>query len=165
MTCSSCARRPGETGSWPYRSVRPSSAVATAQTFWKKLGRKPPQTWNEYRDLAGLLAAEKPEGVQTWSGAIEPLSPGWAGLTLLARVAPAAKHRSNYSTLFNIETMEPLIAGPPFVEALESLVAAAKFAGDDPLRFDPAEARRAFWRGRVRHGDYLADGRRNDRRS
>jgi multiple sugar transport system substrate-binding protein len=65
----------------------------------------------------------------------------------LARAAPYAKHRDNYSTLFNIQTMEPLVAGPPFVQALEELVAAAKLGPGDPLRYDPLEARAAFWRG------------------
>ena len=39
---------------------------------------------------------------------------------------PMPRARSNYSTLFNIRTMEPLIAGPPMVRALDELVAAAK---------------------------------------
>ncbi len=120
----------------------------------EKLGRRPPQTWGEHQELAELLAKNSPPpmghgpGVSArWSGAIEPLAPGWAGLTLLARAAPYAKHRNNYSTLFDIETMKPLIAEPPFVEALEELAAAARFGPDDPMRYDPAGAREAFWRG------------------
>jgi ABC-type glycerol-3-phosphate transport system substrate-binding protein len=66
---------------------------------------------------------------------------------LLARAASYAKHRDNYSTLFHIDTMEPLVAGPPFVRALEELAAAAKFGPSDPLGADPAAAREAFWRG------------------
>lgn len=113
----------------------------------EKLGRRPPQTWEEYQELAKLLKDHKPDGSAKWSGTLEPLAPGWAGLTLIVRAAPAAKHRSNYSTLFNIETMEPLIAEPPFVEALEKLVAAAKLSDVDPLQLDPAKVREAFWRG------------------
>ena len=116
----------------------------------EKLGRRPPQTWAEYQDLAKLLAEkgreERGEG-RDWCGTIEPLAPGWAGLVLLARAAPYAKHRDNYSTLFNIDTMEPLVAGPPFVQALEELIAAAKFGPSDPFRYDPAAARAAFWKG------------------
>ena len=44
-------------------------------------------------------------------------SPGWAGLMLLARAAPYAKHRDNYSTWFDAQTMEPMIANPPMVQA------------------------------------------------
>lgn len=119
----------------------------------EKLGRKPPQTWTEYEELAKLLAEkgkeERGEGTDNpyWSGTIEPLAPGWAGLTLLARAASYAKHRDNFSTLFNIDTMEPMVAGPPFVQALEDLVAAAKFGPADPLKYDPTTARQAFWQG------------------
>jgi ABC-type glycerol-3-phosphate transport system substrate-binding protein len=66
---------------------------------------------------------------------------------LLARAAAYAKHRDNYSALFNIETMEPLVAGPPFVQALEELVATAKSGPADPFHYDPSKARAAFWRG------------------
>jgi len=122
----------------------------------KKLKRRPPQTWAEYRELAELLDeladqeefSDRERGDGQWCGTIEPLAPGWAGLTLLARAAPYARHRDNYSTLFDIRTMEPLVAGPPFVRALEELVAAAEFGPDGPRRYDPAEARASFWKGR-----------------
>jgi multiple sugar transport system substrate-binding protein len=113
----------------------------------EKLGRKPPRTWTEYEALAKLLVAQKPAGSTAWSGTIEPLAPGWAGLVLLARAAAYAKHRDNYSALFNVETMEPLVADPPILHALETLIAAAKFGPADPLRYDPAAARAAFWKG------------------
>ncbi len=119
----------------------------------EKLGRRPPRTWAEYQDLAKLLAKDSPrplgerQGVRAWSATIEPLAPGWAGLVLLARAAPYAKHRDNFSTLFNIETMEPMAAGPPMVQALDELVAAAKLGPTDPFKFDPAAVRAAFWRG------------------
>ena len=133
----------------------------------EKLGRRPPKTWAEYQELAQRLAENSPrpqtgeapdkknsprplgegQGVRAWSGTIEPLAPGWAGLVLLARAAPYAKHRDNYSALFDIETMTPLVAGPPFVQALEELVAAAKLGPANPLRYDPAAVRSAFWNG------------------
>ena len=119
----------------------------------ERLGRRPPKTWDEYKTLAKLLAKNSPrplgegQGVRAWCGTIEPLAPGWAGDVLLARAAAYAKHRDNFSTLFDIETMEPLVAGPPFVQALEDLVAAAKFGPANPLHYDPAAVRAAFWSG------------------
>jgi ABC-type glycerol-3-phosphate transport system substrate-binding protein len=115
----------------------------------EKLGRRLPQTWADYQELARLLSdsPEKPPDGGAWCGTIEPLAPGWAGLVLLARAAPYAKHRDNYSTLFNIDTMEPLLATPPMIRALEELVSAAKSGPADPFAFDPAAARAAFWRG------------------
>jgi multiple sugar transport system substrate-binding protein len=119
----------------------------------EKLGRRPPKTWDEYQALAKLLAKNSPrplgegQGVRAWCGTIEPLAPGWAGQVLLARAAAYSKHRDNFSTLFDIETMEPLVSGPPFVQALEELVAAAKLGPADRLKYDPAAVRAAFWNG------------------
>lgn len=116
----------------------------------EKLHRTPPATWAEYLDLARELAQpphEKP-GSANWHALAEPLGPGWAGLTLLARAAPYVRHRQNYSALFQIDSMEPLIAGPPLVRALEELVAAAKLGPPEQLSYDPAATRRAFWQGR-----------------
>ncbi len=115
----------------------------------EKLGRQPPKTWEEYGELAQLLADRKKLGDSTVPhGAIEPLANGWAGLTLLARAAPYAKHPSNYSTLFDIETMEPLVDGPPFVRALTELVAASTQKPADARKCDPAAVRQLFWQGR-----------------
>jgi len=119
----------------------------------EKLGCQPPQTWAEYRNLAKLLSERDkladagPRDDGPWYGAIEPLGPGWAAVVLLARAAPYATHRENYSTLFNIETMEPLIDGPPFVRALEELVAVAAAGPPELLTYDPAAVRAAFWQG------------------
>ena len=113
----------------------------------EKLGRRPPQTWTEYLELAKLLNQPRPAAGGARFGAIEPLGPGWAGLVLLAHAAPYAKHADNYSTLFDIETMEPLVAGPPFVRALEELVQAARSGPAVQLDYDPAAVRAAFWKG------------------
>ncbi len=119
----------------------------------EKLGRQPPRTWSDYRRLAELLADRKnlgdaaPPAESKWHGALEPLGPGWAGLTLLARAASYATHRGNYSTLFNVDTMQPLIDGPPFVRALEELVAVAKVGKVEPAAENPGAVRKAFWDG------------------
>jgi multiple sugar transport system substrate-binding protein len=118
-----------------------------------KLQREPPTTWRQYAQLTKFLAdrenlgdAAPPED-QPWYGTIEPWGEGWAARTLLARAAPYVRHRNHYSTLFKIDTMEPLVAGPGFVRALEELVAARKSSGA-PLT-DPAGARRAIHAGRA----------------
>ena len=119
----------------------------------KQLDREPPQTWSEYLELVELLADRDklgdaaPGADQPWFAAAEPLAEGWAGLTLLARAAPYAKHRNHYSALFDMENMAPLVAGPPFVKALDELAAAARHGPDTKLDFGPAEARHALIRG------------------
>jgi len=117
----------------------------------EKLHRKPPRTWKEYEELARLLCEEeaKPSGLKSGVkyGTVEPLGRGWAGLVLLARAAAYAKERDNYTTLFDEKTLAPAIAGPPYVRALEELVAVAKLGPHKQLDFDPAAARAEFWNG------------------
>ena len=132
------------------------SAVLTCYyraDLFDALELEPPDTWKEYGDLALQVSDREnlgnpavPADVQ-WHGAIEPLGYGWAGLVLLSRAASYATHRENYSTLFNIDSMEPLIDGPPFVRALEELVSVAKLGPPAQLDYDPDAARDAFWRG------------------
>jgi len=120
----------------------------------EKLGREPPRTWAEYQELAALVSDRKnlgdaaPPNDAPWQGVIEPLGPGWAAIVLLARAAPYVSHRENYSTMFRIDSMEPLIDGPPFVRALEELVATASLGSPEQLTYDPAAVRAAFWEGR-----------------
>jgi ABC-type glycerol-3-phosphate transport system substrate-binding protein len=119
----------------------------------ERLGATPPKTWGDYHKLASLLAdrgrlgKDAPPARSPWYGALEPLGPGWAGVDLLARAACYATHRSNYSTLFHVDTMEPLIDGPPFVRAMKELVAVARSGPPEQFRYDPAAVRRAFWQG------------------
>ncbi|MEX0713669.1 MAG: extracellular solute-binding protein [Pirellulales bacterium] len=135
----------------------------------RRIGRQPPRTWKEYQQLAELLAKQgaataseneasqehagqdQPdvgEGEQLrWAGALEPLAEGWAGLALLARAAPYARHRDQVSTWFDIETMEPLIAGPPFVRALDELAAAYRHGSPRQLDLGPADVWAAFSQG------------------
>jgi multiple sugar transport system substrate-binding protein len=120
----------------------------------EQLGQPPPGTWAEYQRLALLLGDRKNlaragvPGDGPWQGALEPLGKGWGGLVLLARAAAYATHRGNYSTLFNVDSMTPLVDGPPFVRALEELVAAAKTGSADVLSASPDSVRTTFWAGR-----------------
>ncbi len=118
----------------------------------EKLHRKPPQTWSEYIEVARLVREAGVKAGRLGAGsvkyaAVEPLGRGSAGLVLLARAAAYAKQRDNYTTLFDEKTLEPAIDGPPFVRALEELVAAAKLGPAEELDFDPAQARAEFWNG------------------
>ena len=81
--------------------------------------------------------------------AVEPLGPGWAGQVLLARAAAYARHRNQYSTLFDYTTMRPLVDGPPFVRALEELVAAAEHGPPQPWTITPEMSRQRFWNSEV----------------
>jgi multiple sugar transport system substrate-binding protein len=119
----------------------------------ERFHKRPPRTWAEYHDLVEFFARREnladlaPPADAPWHATIEPLAAGWAGRLLLARAAAAVKHRDHYSTLFKIDTMEPLVDGPGFVRALEQLVADARLAGAGDERLDVDGARRAFLAG------------------
>ncbi len=120
-----------------------------------RLGLQPPRTWEEYLHVAqqwkdrNRLGPAGAANQQPWTPALEPLAAGWAGWMLLARAASYAKHPNYYSTLFEMPSMRPRIAEPPFVRALEELAATAQLA-DSPevlLQADPDRVREQFWRG------------------
>ncbi len=121
--------------------------------LFERFHKRPPTTWQEYQSLVEFFA--KPEnlpGVELpagWSATLEPLANGWAGRVLLARAAAYARHRDHYSALFNIDSMQPLVAAAPFVRALDELVAAARLSPENRLELDPHGARQAFLAGRA----------------
>lgn len=109
----------------------------------------PPVDWKAWDALA---RSAQPAGGSNhaagWQyGCVLPLGDGWAGLLLLARAAPEAKHPSHYSTLFETKTMKPLLTETPFVEALTQLVELAKLGPPKQLSYSPQEVRACFLRG------------------
>lgn len=131
----------------------PTMVCAYRKDLLETLNLTPPKTWEEYGKVAAALAnrdklGDKAPAVGTpWSGVMEPLAEGWAGLTLLARAAAYAKHRNHYSTLFDMESMDPLISGPGFVRALDELIAAKANMADEALQASPKIAHEALLNG------------------
>lgn len=120
--------------------------------LFNQLRLEPPATWDAYQQLLALLSRAElgdlaPAEDQAWTPACEPLAPGWAGKILLARAAAYASHPSQFSVLFDYVTMEPLIGGPPFVRALEELVAAAQQSPADAQQVTPETARQKLFAG------------------
>jgi ABC-type glycerol-3-phosphate transport system substrate-binding protein len=113
----------GETYAVPFGSVVLTCAYRA--DWLAEHGRRPPETWSDYQELVESFS--RLEGTSPVAGAVEPLGPGWAATTFLARAAAGAQHPSYYGALFDLDTMQPAIDGPPFVRALEELVDAARF--------------------------------------
>lgn len=109
---------------------------------------QPPRTWKEYATLAERFT-EKPASaeVENWQPTAEPLATSWAARLLLARAAGSALHRDQLSPLWNLESMEPLITGPPWVRALEELVADNRRGGTEPKLLTPEECYAKFLAG------------------
>jgi multiple sugar transport system substrate-binding protein len=117
--------------------------LAYRADVFQQAGAAPPSTWEDYARLAVRLAQQEnagaPKSGDMFSVA-EPWGTGWAGQTLLARAAAYVRHHDQYSDLFDFTTMKPLIDAPPFVRALEEMIAAAEHASPDALTFSPHDA-------------------------
>ena len=116
---------------------------------------KAPKTWEDLDALAKSLHGQG--GDASIAGIALPfgLDPEGVGdAVYLARAAALAQHPHHYSLLFDSDTMEPRVTSPPFVEALEKLVALKAFAPPGAENFDAEAARRAFREG---HAALLID--------
>lgn len=111
---------------------------------------QPPRTWQEYATIVEKFA-ERPAGIgdetPRWQATAEPLAPGWGGRLLLARAAASALHRDQLSPLWHLENFEPLITSPPWVRALEQLVADNRRGNPDPELLTPAGCYARFLAG------------------
>jgi len=128
---------------WGHRTVAvpmgsPQLLFVYRPTDFERLRLEPPQTWAEYQAIAlrhsGTTHQEVEKGGSAENGVqsvLEPLAQTQAGSLLLARAAAYATHRDQVAALFHPDTMQPLIDEPPFVRALEELVAANRPKGSD----------------------------------
>lgn len=120
-----------------------------------KLGLSPPKTWDELPALAARLSTREdlgelaPPAGEAWNGVLEPLAEGAAAGALLVRVAASVRHRSQYSTLFDFVTMDPLIEGPPFVKALEQLVETHAMNPGMVMQSQRESVLKELWAGRA----------------
>lgn len=113
-------------------------------------GLQPPQTWAELAALAATLRDRHTDAGDTAEPrhvVLLPLAEGWAGLTFLCHAAAYVRHRDQYSDLFDLDSLDPLVAGPPFVKALTELSALAGPGRDRNLQLTPTEAFQAICRG------------------
>jgi len=96
--------------------------------FKKRTGRDlaVPKTWPELQEIARFFHGRKLAGGRITSGIAEvTVSDALLGNQFIKRAAPYAKHPDVTSGFyFDLETMEPLINTPGFVEALKDFVAA-----------------------------------------
>lgn len=117
----------------------------------KERGLSTPRTWAELSRAAAALQsqppAEHPPEEGTWHAVLLPLAEGWAGLTFLCHAAAYVRHRDQYSDLFDLDSFDPLIAGPPFVKALQELAELAAPARLRNLELTPTAAFQAVCRG------------------
>lgn len=133
----------------------PTPVLLYRADVFERLKLTPPASWQEFQQVAERLGAREelgelaPAASESWNGVLEPLAAGSAAPALLLRAAAYVRHRNQYSTLFDFITMEPLIESPPFVKALEELVAAHSMNPGPALEWDEDAVRRELLAGRA----------------
>jgi ABC-type glycerol-3-phosphate transport system substrate-binding protein len=141
------------TRTWATPLGSPQLLLVYRADVFDRLGLQAPTDWNEYQRLIERLADRSALGElappvgQPWRPAFEPLLGPCAGQLLLARGLPYAMHREQISPLFRLDNMQPLIDQPPYVRALEELVAAARSAGYADDWTEPGEVFQSIRRG------------------
>ncbi|MEM7456043.1 MAG: hypothetical protein AAF456_16970 [Planctomycetota bacterium] len=97
-----------------------------------------PQSWEEFdRVVSKLVDAQtiRGEGGQDLPTDVQlPLAEGRAAQMLLVRVAPYVRARGQTSTIFDRDTMDPLIESEPFVRALSELKTIIRDVQPDEIR-------------------------------
>jgi multiple sugar transport system substrate-binding protein len=129
--------------------------------FRKASGRElgVPRTWPELQEIARFFQGRKLPGGETISGIAEvTVSDALLGNYFIKRAAPYAKHPDvKGGFYFDLETMEPLINTPGFVEALKDFVAAQDLYPVGGQRMSFFDAIRTFGRGNVVFSDSWDD--------
>ena len=113
----------------------------------------PPVTWTQLDAIAKFFQGRDWDGDgQLDHGIAVALGPEPGGVgdaAFLARAASLGQHPDHYSFLFDSDVLTPRVDSPPFVEALQGLIAWKAFGPADMHRFDAATARAAFRTGKV----------------
>jgi len=126
----------------------PSLVLHYREDLFRKLALAPPKTWAEYQTAVDKLqawhASQNLNQPLIWSATCEPLQSEWAAQILLARSAAYIRKYGTYSTLFDIDSMEPLINQEPYAKALTELAAAVKNSPHDLRSMQPADVKRAI---------------------
>jgi multiple sugar transport system substrate-binding protein len=114
---------------------------------------QPPATWAQLDALARFFHGRDWNGDGTPDQGIALVlaadGEGLGNATFLARAASLGQHRDQYSYLFDSDSMAPRIDTPPFVEALQRLLAMKTWGPAGIERFDAAAARESFRTGQV----------------
>ncbi len=107
---------------------------------------RPPKTWDEFDALVNRLHHESRAGV-VW--ALGRDAEGVGNAVFLNRAATLGQHPHHYSLLFDSDDMQPRLTSPPFVEALEKLLAIKPLTPPGAESFDANAARSAFRDGKA----------------
>jgi multiple sugar transport system substrate-binding protein len=100
--------------------------------FEQKFGRvlAPPMTWADFDQIAEFFDGQDLDGDGTVDRSVAISS---AGEALTCRAAAYGKSPQNLSFFFDVHTLEPLVAGPPFEQAMTDWCKVARGEPDPSL--------------------------------
>lgn len=95
----------------------PQFVLFASRGTLESVNREFPKTWDEMASLLRKVRDKSPENAKL----LVPMDDSWAGYTFLALVGGQIRNRGSVSTIFDIDTGEPLIQRAPFVRMLTQL--------------------------------------------
>ncbi len=129
----------------------PLFVVLYRRDVWESLSLPPPRTWREYHEAAAKIRESSPQLAARQpplpSEICEPWHDTWLVDLFLARAASQFAKRGRLSTVFDIATMDPLVATPPFIAAAEEMATLRPALVDTALT--PAECYRRIVSGQA----------------
>ncbi len=108
-----------------------------------------PQSWRQYREAKDALKSagelKSPDGKPLPTGVCEPNAETWLAEYFFARAAGSLVRQGRLSSYFDVESMKSLINTPPFVDALEQIVAEHSLQNRDEMT--PSDCYEAIVKG------------------
>lgn len=121
----------------------PSLVCYYRRDLLKAAGKKTPVTWDDYQELIDSLEQWAPNLT-----AVEPLAPEFRSTTFFARSLAYTKHPENYSVWFDLETGNPVVDSPGFIEAINVAQKAWKKMPTTIREMTPADCRQSILSGK-----------------
>ncbi len=123
---------------WAVPLGSPQFSLMYNREFFAQQKIEVPDQWNAMLELSDRIRSTNSNSATianqvTPSSLRLPLAESWAVEVFLARVGPEIRSRGKISTVFERNTMQPLITEPPFIAALEDL---KKIVGDDQSQLE-----------------------------
>lgn len=104
----------------------------------------PPETWDQYYDIAEFFNGKTVDGTTVYGAGTAFLRNAQSYWTYLGVAAPYAKAPDDPSYFFDVETMEPRINNPGFVEALKRYISFAEVGPPGVINWDVGNIRNEF---------------------
>ena len=133
---------------WATPLGSPNLFMLVRSDVLEQLSQPLPETWSDLVAISEkLVEAESvtdSDGDAIPTKVVIPTGGNYAANMFLAIAASKVRHRGKLEFVFDRKTMAPMIASPPYIQALEQLRSLARASNNAEL---PADAMRSFFAG------------------